>query len=350
MSRLSHSIQNAYGKMLQLYPRRFREEFGDEMKEVFEQVVQDVENHNPWTIIRLFLREVFNLPKVIIQDFLFAHNRGKGELGAHNRSTILLNHGGFMDGKENKWVLSGRKDTIAAVLPPTLFGLGISLTWGIMAGPWYQAGESTRTTAMLVGLIPITIMAGVGIYGLFKKMPAWSPVWYGVDICGFLLLQALADNDPTFFNDPLVLTASILGIAALLIIAISIALRGWEQAGLLGIGLSSTICLFHGHTLSAGPINRADIGILTVLAGGCFSALSYLFIKAEKTWQRVAILAVTAGLNITAVAFTARMYSVEWNGQSFFLPLAVLITVALASGLLVQVAKTSYCNIFTKGQ
>lgn len=77
-----------------------------------------------------------------------------------------------MDSKENQWVLSSKKDTIAAVLPPTLFGLGISLTWGIIAGPWYQVAESTRTTAVLVGLIPITIMAGVGIWGLFKKMPA----------------------------------------------------------------------------------------------------------------------------------------------------------------------------------
>lgn len=88
--------------------------------------------------------------------------------------------------------------------------------------------------------------------------------------------------------------------------------------------------------------------MLTVLAGCCFSALSYLFIKADKTWQRVAILAVTAGLNITAVAFTARMYSVEWSNQSFFLPLAILITVALISGFLVQAAKNSFQKLFAK--
>lgn len=348
MSQFSHSIQRAYQKILRLYPRRFRQEFGDEMIDVFEQVIQDVENHNPWTIMGLFLHEVFDLPKVIIHDIFFTNNRDKG-IRAPNRSTILLDDGGLMDSKENKWVLSGKKDILRAVLPPTLFGLGISLTWGIIAGPWHQVSESTRTTAVLVGLIPIAFMAGIGIWGLFKKMPAWSPVWYGVDICGVLLLmQALADNDPTVFNDPLVLTGSILGIVVLLAIAIIIALRGWEQAGLLGIGLSSTICLFHGHTLSAGPINRADIGMLTVLVGCCFSILSYFFIKAEKTWQRVTILAVTAGLNITAVAFTARMYSIEWNEQSFFTPLAILITIALASGFLVQGAKYSFQKLFAK--
>ena len=349
MSRLSLSIQNAYGKMLRLYPHRFREEFGDEMMDVFEQVIQDVENRNSWTIIRLFLHEVFDLPKVIIRDIHFAKNRDKGEIRTQNKPTILLINGVFMDGKENKWILSSKKDTIVAVLPPMLFGLGISLTWGIIGGPWHQVSESTRTVAVLVGLIPIVCMAGVGIWGLFKKMPVWTPAWYGVDICGSLLaLQVLADNDPTLFNNPLILAGSILGILALLIIAIIIALRGWEQAGLLGIGLSSTICLFHGHTLSAGPINRVDIGMLTVLAGCCFSALSYFFIKAEKTWQRAAILAVTAGLNITAVAFTARMYSIELNGQSFFTPLAILITIALASGFLVQGTKNSFQKLFAK--
>ncbi len=349
MSRLSLSIQNAYGKMLRLYPHRFREEFGDEMMDVFKQVIHDVENRNSWTIIRLFLHEIFDLPKVIIRDIFFAKNRHKGKIRTQNKPTILLINGGFMDGKENKWILSRKKDRILAVLPPMLFGLGISLTWGIVAGPWYQAGEATRTTAILVGLIPVVLIAGVGMWGLLKKIPVWTPAWYGVDICGSLLaMQVLADNDPTLFNNPLILAGSILGILALLIIAIIIALRGWEQAGLLGIGLSSTICLFHGHTLSAGPINRVDIGMLTVLAGCCFLALSYLFIKAEKTWQRVAILAITAGLNITAVAFTARMYSIELNGQSFFTPLAILITVALASGFLVQGAKKSFQKLFAK--
>lgn len=350
MSRLSLSILKIYRKMLSFYPRRFREDFGDEMMDVFKQIIGDAEKKNSWVIIQSFFHEVFDLPRVIIKDIYLTRNREKEPTGANYQSKIFLTKGGLMDRNENKWVLSSKKDRILAVLPPMLFGLGISLTWGIMAGPWYQTGEATRTTAILVGLIPVVLIAGVGMWGLLKKIPVWSPVWYGVDICGALLaLQALADNDPVFFNNPLVLVGSILGIVALLIIAIIIALRGWEQAGLLGIGLSSTICLFHGHALSVSPINQVNAGMLTVLVGLCFSALCHLFIKAEKIWQRAALLLVTAGLNITAVAYTANIYSMERNGQSFFLPLVILITIALASGLLVQLAKISYRKIFAKG-
>lgn len=275
MNRLSVSILRSYEIMIRLYPRRFRVDFGDEMMDVFKQILRDAENKNPWTIIKIFFHEVFDLPKVIIKDIYLAKNREKEKTSKQYQARIPFSNGGTMDRKENKWVLSSKKDTIFAVLPPVLFGLGISLTWGIIAGPWYQATEATRTTAVLVGLVPIVLIAGVGIWGLFKKIPAWSPVWYGVNICGALLaVQALADNSPTLINNPFVMTGSILGCLVLLVIAIKIALRGWEQAGLLGIGLSSTICLFHGHALSVGPINRVDVGILTVLGGLCFSMLS----------------------------------------------------------------------------
>jgi uncharacterized Tic20 family protein len=63
------------------------------------------------------------------------------------------------------------------------------------------------------------------------------------------------------------------------------------------------------------------------------------------------ILLGTAILNISGVWLSANIYSpylVQQGKNSFAFPLAVIVCIALVSGLLVQLARSTYLKILTK--
>jgi hypothetical protein len=84
-----------------------------------------------------------------------------------------------------------------------------------------------------------------------------------------LVIQSLAE-DLTFFSGLYgYILIAVFGIISLVIV-IAIALRNTQQAGLLGIGLSSVITLFQCHALSVGPTHHFWIGMAAVLPDCCF--------------------------------------------------------------------------------
>ena len=59
-------IMKAYGRVVRLYPKRFREEFGEEMKQVFADAVAEAVERGRLPLIVVCLRELRDLPVIAL--------------------------------------------------------------------------------------------------------------------------------------------------------------------------------------------------------------------------------------------------------------------------------------------
>jgi hypothetical protein len=108
--------------------------------------------------------------------------------------------------------------------------------------------------------------------------------------------------------------------------------RGWRQAGLFSIGLSTTLALAFFHGLAVPPINSPDLGILAVLAGLVFSLLIFAFARGRSSRVRGIILGVIGMLNLSLVWLPVRLWAVPSETMS---PTPSLMALgAFISGLL----------------
>ena len=63
-------IRRVYGSFLSLFPRNYREEYGEELQIVFELSLEEAATKGGFELERLILRELVNLPKAIILEHL----------------------------------------------------------------------------------------------------------------------------------------------------------------------------------------------------------------------------------------------------------------------------------------
>lgn len=74
LSRVRHSIDviviAVYARILRLYPRRFRDEYGDEMRTVFERLLTEAANRSILSAALLCLRKFRDLPINIVREHL----------------------------------------------------------------------------------------------------------------------------------------------------------------------------------------------------------------------------------------------------------------------------------------
>ena len=336
-----------YTRFLGLYPIEFQRNFKDEMLDIFSQLMGEAKNKRLLSEISVFWKETRSLPQLITREH-FSHKKPE----SHTTQLIPLIRRMVMETKTDNWKINDPKTAILSVLPLFLFGLGISLTWWIIAGPWYEASEATRKAAIYIGLIPIVGIAIGGIWSFIKRIPNWSPIWLGVNIAGAALVaKSIAEEFPYLPTNPLFGVLLVIGGLGAVAIGLIISLRSWEQAALFGISLSSTICLFNAHTLSVGPLSHVHFGLWAVFAGLLLSALTYIFITKDKKSIRTVILTAIAILNLISVVFVSHSYAswlVAQNQASFLIPLSIFVLVAFFSGLFVQFAKNSLQKIRSK--
>lgn len=346
MKSLLKASKRTFGALLKFYPSTFQEMFSEEMQQVFNQTIQNASRQGLWKCIKVIWLEVRDLPLLALYEYVSQPgiDQKKPQSEPYNRRII-------MQEKTNKWTIDNPRQVLISILPPMLLGLGISLTWWIIGGPWFEAAESIRKIAIYVGLIPVIIIVLAGIYGLMKRLPKWSALWLGTNICGAALVcQSLIDENMELASNPAVIIIGILAAIGAIAIGIVISMRNWKHAGLLGIGLSSTICIFNAHLLSVGPLNRVEFGWLAVAAGFILSVLSYIFVRSEKTYTAITAFITIALLNTISIYGVSDIYShLPGAGeQSFFIPLTIIAMVALGSGLMVQLAKYTYQKTFAK--
>ena len=152
-------LYKLYAGLLILYPKTFREEYGEELQSVFDLSVEEAATEGGFELERLILRELLSLPKAVFLEHLRERRNEK----------MTRNFDTYFDFASGSW-----KEFLTALLPFFLAG-------GLMPVLNYlgRAGVTTnavRTVIMLalLGLFLILLVVGVKV-----GMPRWSLPYLG---------------------------------------------------------------------------------------------------------------------------------------------------------------------------
>lgn len=99
-------FRKVYSNFLKTYPRVFREEFQEEMQQVFLDLEEGVESRSPTSLIGLYIRELYQLFKGAVQEHLALH-RGEIYLGVNRGTEALVWEGLYMSKlrERDRWLV-----------------------------------------------------------------------------------------------------------------------------------------------------------------------------------------------------------------------------------------------------
>lgn len=140
MTRILPLLTAVYVVLLRLYPREFRDEFGNEMASVFNDTLAEAANHGSVALIFACLRELRDLPSATLREQWLARR---------NMAT------------QGSWRVS-RRELLSTALP-FLLCLAIPIV-GIIQISWLG-----MAVLLLLGVLVVLM-----VMGLIKGMPRWS--------------------------------------------------------------------------------------------------------------------------------------------------------------------------------
>jgi hypothetical protein len=164
MSGMTPWITRAYGLLRRLYPRQFRAEFGDEMKCVFANAVNDAAKRGLAAVLMVCAREMWALPRNVVREHWGSLQNGSVSM---NDTTALDDHP------------CPRLETLIGALPFLMFG-PITV---LLAYPYpYSAWRTSEGFEALVGIIyPLVMLLGLAA-GWRASWPRWSFPYLSVGI------------------------------------------------------------------------------------------------------------------------------------------------------------------------
>jgi len=110
-------LRDCYGLLLNLYPKWYREEYGDELQTLFNLLLEDAARQNGLELARVVLQEFISLPKAIIHEHL---RKPRYSLAA--QASILEKDGYMKTMPKIEWEeLGSWRATLASLLPLWLF-------------------------------------------------------------------------------------------------------------------------------------------------------------------------------------------------------------------------------------
>lgn len=157
MSFFAQVVVDVYSKMLNLYPRRFKDEFAIEMHTVFKHAVMEAAEQGALALILVCGREFMGMPFNVLKEF-WHEIQGK-DIYMQDTSSAVLRPGSW-------------GDSVWAGLPHLL--IAIAVLTGFVAG--------TELAALFGFLIVFLFLVGllVTIYLTWRKRwPACTASWYG---------------------------------------------------------------------------------------------------------------------------------------------------------------------------
>jgi len=166
-------VKRLYALLLNLFPRSYREEYGDELQAVFNLSLNDAMKLGRAEVVRVILRELIGLPKAVVLEHLRERRQAKMNKGFDP----------YLDFANGSW-----KEFLTALLP-------FFLTGGIM--PLLNYLGRARIVSGMFGAVIVLPMLGLFIIllmvGAKKGMPRWSLPYLGflLSILSLYLFSAI---------------------------------------------------------------------------------------------------------------------------------------------------------------
>lgn len=234
---------------------------------------------------------------------------------------------------------SDRHRVLLAALPPLLYGLGITLKALIIGAPWYTVPAWRLVAGIAAELLAATVLVVGGLVALARRLPDWGYTWSGAGLMTLALgLQVLAEERAET-GQSIVSPAADLAMGALIVLAgvlvlLIVARRGWPQAGLASIGLSTTLALSACSSATNAPFHRYDLALVAGPLGLIAAALTYGYICGAGPIRVVAIVAI--GMANAGAAWIVNQAWQAWlvarGRPSVLVPLLVLLAGSLLTG------------------
>lgn len=218
MKSILHFITHIYVGLLNLYPNRFRAEFGEEMQAVFSEVAQEAAAAGKKRLAIIFMRELLDFPIGLIREHWLelVHRKDSAmSMGIEHIGITKTQEVPFKKERSSRW------EALVGVLPFLAFGL-ISIL-----GKVYPSFPSVYPSLVFY----LLILAGLVIGGL-KDFPRWSFSYIGWSLLFVWVLSGVRIIGLTVFEMTLNITAANIwriGILALLTLAFGIPLL-WRRS------------------------------------------------------------------------------------------------------------------------
>jgi len=299
-----------YGLLLNLFPRAYREEYGDELQAVFNLSLDDAMKIGGLEVAGLILREVISLPAAILNE----------HLRERRKANMIRKFDSYFDFSYGSW-----KEFLTALMPFFLAGAAMPLLNYLIRLKVIPA------SGLLGNGIPLALFGLFIIFlivGIMKGMPRWSLPYFGfvlsllsVYLFSFLFgtpIYFLFRNyqDPSLLMDILwdgifwygLLTTMVLAVAA---IRVSPSLERFRNDwtllcfilyGAAPFGLWLTFDEYVGE-------EPYTLLIFLVLAGG-----AWFYLRSKSEWKRFGLLfgALTLAMLIATAAKLILVPSQDW--------------------------------------
>lgn len=164
-----------YGFLLNLYPREYREEFGEEIQMVFSSSLDDAIRNGKLEVVNVVIRELLSLPKAIVHEHLRERNRVK------------------MTGKfasRLDFAPGSRTESLAALAP---FLLGIVMIVMSYIGNYINIPLWTQVVFVI---LIWSLVLGLILLGSVKGVPRWFLPYLGLPLplISLLLFNSLVEK------------------------------------------------------------------------------------------------------------------------------------------------------------
>ena len=185
MNSFARFVFTLYSHLLRLYPRRFQQEFAEEMRDVFSDLLENAGRDGFVPLARLCLRELGGLPLNISEE-IWHELRGK--------ELIMLN-----DNTSGPPATTGQ--VTIGTLPFFLFGIFmimLELPITVFEAGWF----APLGLIVLIGGLLILPSVGFGI-GWVQNFPRWSYPYVGMALVMALYIQNASTPGITLFGIPI---------------------------------------------------------------------------------------------------------------------------------------------------
>jgi len=347
MISLERMIKGLYEQIAALYPKVYKAQFQEEMVAVFSKIAEYDGKRGIAYLVKAILIELLDAPQAILSAYWYVFQENiKGmllpvvTLGSDDLANDSAERSDQMtsDGNPLLWRKEKRKEAIIASLPPMIFGAGISLSWFVIGSRWFEIPPWQLIAGLFIGLTASVILAIGAILGLIKGLPDWSFTWLGSSAIGFILMVNTFVDEVTetgYEISPLTNTiGNIIVLILLLPVILLGAKHGLTQAGLVSIGMASTLGISLIHAVVIPPISRHELVLLSLILGSITSVLIFFFFIIQSKW-RISLMIMIGMLNIGTAAIASYAWKPWFNQKespSPFPTLIVILTILLLAG------------------